>query len=215
MLPAPLFFGPFLFMVNYRKIWEDANGAIPKDELGRSYEIHHIDGNRENNDLNNLKCVSIEEHYQIHYQQKDYASCSLILAKMSFGTERFFGWNHTEETKRKMSESKKGKPSWNKGKACADETRRKISETKNTIKNGMYGKKHSEETIKKMSEVKKGKKNSEETRIKISNSNNGRISPNTGKSFSEEHKAKLSESMKGKTWTEARRLAQKQIKNKN
>jgi hypothetical protein len=29
MFVAPLFFGPFLFMENYRKIWENANGAIP------------------------------------------------------------------------------------------------------------------------------------------------------------------------------------------
>jgi hypothetical protein len=30
---------------NYRKIYENHNGIIPKDSDGRTYEIHHIDGN--------------------------------------------------------------------------------------------------------------------------------------------------------------------------
>ena len=69
-------------MINYRKIWKDANGIIPKDELGRSYEIHHIDGNRKNNELSNLKCVSIQEHYNIHYQQKDFLAALIISSRM-------------------------------------------------------------------------------------------------------------------------------------
>ena len=43
----------------YRKIYENHYGTIPKDENGRSYEIHHIDVNHSNNDLHNLKLVSI------------------------------------------------------------------------------------------------------------------------------------------------------------
>lgn len=33
----------------YRRLYEQAHGPIPKDKQGRSYEIHHIDGNRKNN----------------------------------------------------------------------------------------------------------------------------------------------------------------------
>ena len=40
---------------NYRKIYEQHYGPIPKDTDGRSYEIHHIDGNHNNNDINNLR----------------------------------------------------------------------------------------------------------------------------------------------------------------
>lgn len=43
------------------------------------------------------------------------------------------GWNgkhHSEETKLKISNSKKGKTSWNKGISMSEETKRKISETK-------------------------------------------------------------------------------------
>jgi hypothetical protein len=63
---------------NYRKIYEQHNGPIPKEKNGRSYQIHHIDGNHSNNDPLNLKCVTIQEHYDIHYVQKDWGACLLI-----------------------------------------------------------------------------------------------------------------------------------------
>lgn len=71
----------------YRKIWEQYYGPIPKDENGRSYEIHHIDGNRLNNHIDNLKCVSIKEHYNIHHSQKDWSACLLISERMIISTE--------------------------------------------------------------------------------------------------------------------------------
>ncbi len=33
-------------MTIYRKLWEINYGEIPKDEFGRTYEIHHLDGIR-------------------------------------------------------------------------------------------------------------------------------------------------------------------------
>ena len=62
----------------YRKIYENHFGAIPKEENGRSYEIHHIDGNHDNNDPFNLTAVTLQEHYHIHYTQGDWAACVLI-----------------------------------------------------------------------------------------------------------------------------------------
>lgn len=70
--------------MNYRKIWIEANGPIPKDENGRTYEIHHKDGNRKNNDLDNLMCLSIQEHYDIHLAQKDYQACHAIKLRMKY-----------------------------------------------------------------------------------------------------------------------------------
>lgn len=71
---------------NYRKIYERHHGPIPFDEKGRRNEIHHIDGNRMNNEITNLKCVSMEEHYDIHYSQGDWVACTRIAAKMHLTT---------------------------------------------------------------------------------------------------------------------------------
>ena len=76
----------------------------------------------------------------------------------------------SEETKRKISESLKGKK-------LSEEHKRKISESHK----GMLGKHHTEET-----------------RRKLSDSHKGQIAWNKGKKHSEEYKRKLSESMKGK-----------------
>lgn len=45
----------------HRVVYEYYNGEIPK-----GYEIHHIDQNKENNDISNLKLVSKKEHIKIH-----------------------------------------------------------------------------------------------------------------------------------------------------
>ncbi len=66
----------------YRKIWTEHNGPIPKEPNGRSYEIHHKDGNHINNDINNLQCVTIQNHFDIHYQQQDWGACNLLAQKM-------------------------------------------------------------------------------------------------------------------------------------
>ena len=74
-------------MSNYRKIWENVNGTIPHDLNERRMEIHHIDGNRENNEIDNLRLVSIDEHYNIHYEQNDWAACQSIINRMNVSPE--------------------------------------------------------------------------------------------------------------------------------
>ena len=54
------------------------------------------------------------------------------------------------------------------GKHHSEETRKKMSESKKGENHPFFGKHHSEETIKKMSEATKGKHHSEETRKKMS-----------------------------------------------
>jgi len=75
-----------MFM-SYRKIWEAANGPIPYDNQGRRMEIHHIDGDRRNNSLENLKLVTIQKHYNIHYSQGDWAACQSIANRMKISPE--------------------------------------------------------------------------------------------------------------------------------
>lgn len=72
---------------NYRKIYENHHGPILRDSNGRSYDIHHIDGNHNNNDPSNLKSVSIQEHYDIHYAQNEWPACILIALRMDITPE--------------------------------------------------------------------------------------------------------------------------------
>lgn len=74
-------------MSKYRKIYESHYGPIPKDQFGRSLEIHHIDGDHNNNDISNLKLVTIEEHYQIHLEQEDYGACLIMSHRMKISPE--------------------------------------------------------------------------------------------------------------------------------
>ena len=67
----------------YRKIYEQHNGPIPKEKCGRSYEIHHIDGNHQNNELANLIAVTLQEHYDIHYAQCEFRACALMKGKLN------------------------------------------------------------------------------------------------------------------------------------
>lgn len=112
------------------------------------------------------------------------------------------GTKASEETKKKMSESRKGKP--HPHKSLSEEAKKHLSEV-------LKGREISEETRKKISESSKGKIISQEQREKISNTLKGRKrDPKISKkiietkkkngtlTFTEEHKRKLSEAHKGK-----------------
>lgn len=71
----------------YRKIYERHHGVIPKDDQGRTYEIHHIDGNDTNNLPENLVALSINDHYELHYQQKDWVACLAMSHRMKLSPE--------------------------------------------------------------------------------------------------------------------------------
>ena len=87
-------------------------------------------------------------------------------------TEGGGGGSRSEETRRKMSEARKGKPSPNKGKPFSEEHCRKISEA-------MKGKTLSEETRRKISENNSTKR--PEVRRKISEAHKGQTPWNKGK----------------------------------
>lgn len=133
----------------YRLLWEKHFGPIPVDEENRPYEIHHIDGNISNNDLSNLKCVSLQEHFNIHLKQGDYWACQAILIRLQI----------PEEERQKIIKlsalARKGIP------------RPDMIGDRNPMRNPEY--------VKKVSEATKGKPKSEEGRKSIGDAQRRRL----------------------------------------
>lgn len=114
------------------------------------------------------------------------------------------GYKHTEETKHKISEANKGKPSpakskpgSNLGKTFSNEHRKKISES-------LKGVQRSDEWRNKQSIAQKGRFRAghpmaEESRRRLSEAKKGKPAHNKGKRMSDEQRQKLSASMKGRT----------------
>ena len=73
--------------MKYRKIYEAYHGPIPKDEFGRTYDIHHLDKDRTNNSPENLKALSIQEHYDTHFAQGDWGACARMGPRMKLPHE--------------------------------------------------------------------------------------------------------------------------------
>lgn len=117
--------------------------------------------------------LSEREIYWIKYY--DTYNTGYNLTEGGEGT-RGFHYKMSEETKRKLSESKKRNPHipWNKG------------------KHGVY----SEETLRKIGTVNREGRMTEEARKKISEAIKGRPSPMKGAKLSDETKKKISESVK-------------------
>ena len=107
-----------------------------------------------------------------------------ILHNRTDGGEGGSGCIPSEESRKKMSDARKGK-------THTEETRRKISEENKDKNHPNYGKTLSEETRRKIGEAHKGKSLSEETKRKLSEAKKG-------KNPSEETKTKMSEAQKGK-----------------
>ena len=110
------------------------------------------------------------------------------------------GKRHSEETRLKMSEAKRGENNPLFGKHHSEESRKKMSEANK-------GKHRSAETCHKIAESKKGenhplfgKHRSAETRQKLSEALSGENNPFFGKRHSEETRLKMSEAHKGKLW---------------
>ena len=132
-------------MMDYRKLWESTNGVIPKDDNGFSYEIHHIDGDHNNNDISNLKLVSIREHLQIHLDQEDWFAAALISRRLGLGSD-YSSKLQTGKKRPGIGGVPKGTIPWNKNKKnCFDENT--INKFKEKRKGNRYGKlKVSDET---------------------------------------------------------------------
>ena len=99
------------------------------------------------------------------------------------GGDGNLGHKVSDEARLQMSKSHQGQQSWAKGKTFSEEHRRHLSESKR----GKPRQKHSEETKQKMSEAAKGRPRTAETCKKISESKKGSIPWNKGKQGLQTH----------------------------
>lgn len=104
----------------------------------------------------------------------------------TIGGEGSFGRVLSEETKEKLRQA-------NLGKKHSLETRKKMSESRKGKNSPMYGKHLSDETKQKISDAHRGKKLSKPHREKLSKAKSGENNPMYGKHHSEESRRKISE----------------------
>ena len=85
----------------HRWVWENHKGRIP-DEM----DIHHIDGNKDNNEINNLKMLSRSDHRKEHWTDSNLRQ----QCEKQLNSVRPLEWLKSEEGKKSVSE--KGKEIW-------------------------------------------------------------------------------------------------------
>lgn len=79
----------------HRRIYEDYYQIC----LLPYIEIHHIDGNHENNHIDNLQPVTALEHYEIHKTQGDKAAAALIAVRAGISYEERAALNREQAIK--------------------------------------------------------------------------------------------------------------------
>lgn len=104
-------------------------GEIPKNSNGVRYHVHHINGDRLDNRICNLELIDGIEHERKHH----------------LGNTNNIGFKHSEESKKKMSESGKNK-------IFTRQHKLNLSLSKKGENNAMYGKHHTEDTKRKIKE---------------------------------------------------------------
>ena len=114
-----------------RKVWIEAHGPIPRDADGHSYEVHHADGNPNNNHIDNLQLLTIREHLEEHIRLEDWGAVALISKRLGMGSS--YASDIQRGKKRPgIGGAPKGRLPWNKGiKGCfAPETVERFKQTR-------------------------------------------------------------------------------------
>ncbi len=85
----------------HRWVWENHNGPIPEN-----MDIHHVDGNKDNNEIDNLKILSRSDHRKEHWQDPNLREVCM----KQLDAARPLEWLKSEEGRKAVSE--KGKEVW-------------------------------------------------------------------------------------------------------
>lgn len=85
----------------HRLIWEIARGQIPD-----KHDIHHKDGNKLNNHLDNLECIPHTQHLSLHAKEKR----AELSQRMKANSDKIHSWLKTDKGKKFLSE--KARKQW-------------------------------------------------------------------------------------------------------
>ena len=89
----------------HRAKWRSAHGDIPK-----GCDIHHVDGNRSNNDIRNLQCMPRRDHHRLHSLQNHRNDPERTARALAAAREGAKQWHASPEGL--AWHSKHGKQAW-------------------------------------------------------------------------------------------------------
>ena len=92
-------------MLMHRYVWEFYNGKIPE-----SYHIHHKDGNKGNNSIDNLECILASKHLSEHVKENMANGTIDIKKSLVKAREAAKIWHGSDEGRKWHSEH--GKKVW-------------------------------------------------------------------------------------------------------
>ena len=94
--------GKFVKTYLHRYIWYLANGEIPK-----GYCVHHIDGNYDNNTLDNFTILPADEHEKLHIEKFGERTWKSICKGLEKAQECAKVWHSSEEGRKWHSQNAK------------------------------------------------------------------------------------------------------------
>ena len=86
----------------HRYMWECANGPIPK-----GYDVHHIDGNHDNNTLDNFALVLNENHVKHHHENISEGRKAKLRKVLEDNRQKAADWHKSEEGRKWHSQNSK------------------------------------------------------------------------------------------------------------
>lgn len=92
----------------HRWVWINAKGTIPKD-----MDVHHIDRNKDNNEIENLAIMSRSDHLLLH--SKDEKDKERLLKQLKENKHKSIEWLKSEEGREKQRQG--ALQSWKKRKS--------------------------------------------------------------------------------------------------